>query len=763
MTYVFPSDKKLYLYLASAWVDITGYVISDFVADWGNPESGPLDRLANSGTLSCVLRNNTREFSPGRAECMTGFEIGVPAKLVISYDGNDHEWYGKVDAIDPRPGLVINSGICNLSIADWLNQAAIYPLSDLDIAYDQTADQAVTEILSHMPIAPLSTSLDAGIAVLPATFDSITDNTTAYAEFMKLALSEMGYIYVRHDQPEGERLVFENMFHRNSLEKVILTRLLVTEDGDYITTEDGKYIAIDEPVYQFDNSMLDLEPDYGTVINRVKVTAYPKAIDPVTTDAPTDYGRKVLYNLPSPMMIGSRQTLTFRGNYTDPTGAGRRCNADPDTMVSPVAATDYIAKANKDGSGATLTANLTVTAVYDVAGVTYTVSNSATLTTWITKLQARGYGIYSYNPIDYTANSTASQAKFGIKSITINQAYQRDLTYGQLFAESILDDYKQPHTRARSITFWANRSAYAMDAALSRDVGDLVQVMEQQTGVDGYFYITGVQRVIGINRLIKCTWWLKASLTLLAGLSMIGVEFHGGSTDGLKFGYLPHLINKNQRTFSAWIRPDTSADDVRIIAGAYSSGGGGWFAYQVDRYIGWYQETSGDPIAWFSSVDKLTLNAWNFVVITMDCSTVTNAPKMYFGGVEDSGVARDVPASGTLKDEAGSQLMLGNLDTAAHPLTYAFDGTIADARYHGEILPADDVSAELSYYRNGMEGILFQAPCVRTKELALYEDITLTDELKVRDNIFGMVGTRINSPTGKQATESNLLPAPPPP
>jgi hypothetical protein len=47
------------------------------------------------------------------------------------------------------------------------------------------------------------------------------------------------------------------------------------------------------------------------------------------------------------------------------------------------------------------------------------------------------------------------------------------------------------------------------------------------------------------------------------------------------------------------------------------------------------------------------------------------------------------------------------------------------------------------------DGLIFQGPCVRTKDYPLYEDETLTESLKVLDNVYGMVGTPHGSPIGR--------------
>jgi hypothetical protein len=749
----FLSDKRIYAYLAGSWVDLTAYVVRDNTnCAWGILGNSQRDRVASAGSMTFTLNNSAGLFSPERATAMTGWKQGVPVKLVLTYDGQDYiRFPGRVGRIGIAAG-VLGQRTVSVTVVDWMDHAAKYPLTGLDIAYDQTADQALTAIIAAMPIAPQATQFATGVTVFPAAFDTITTSTRALTEFSKIAASEMGYIYLRHDGEFGETLVFENMYSRRALQDIFSPGLLLAEDGGLLLAEDGSGIELDIPLFYLDNQMSGMSVGYGDIINQVKVTAHPKQID--TTDV-------VLYKLSSPMLVGSNQTVTFRAAYTDPTGAGRRCNADPAT----VSTTDFSANSAEAGGGTDLTADFTLTEAFDVAGGSYTVVNGGSVAGWIQTLEVSGRGIYSNNPIDAIAESSVSYNEYGIQSFQIDQVYQRTLDYGQLEAASILDDNKQPHLMLNSVMFYANRSSYLMQAALMLDVGDLVHIKETQSGVDGYFYIQGVRMTVTTEGFVMMTWIVRNALSLIMGLSLIGAEFAASSNDSLAFGYLPQLVlgADKLRSVSAWIYPHTEAADVRIIAGAYSASGG-WFLYTDDRYFAWFQETSDPtkPIAWFSSVDVLTLNAWNHVVVTMDASAVTNQPHMYINGVEDAGVSRDVAAAGTLMGEAGAQFAIGNLNTIAHPLTYPFDGVIEDVRVYGRILSADEVAAMAADYGYlaALDGALFQGPVIRTADLAHYTDLTLTDDDKVRDNIFGVVGSKTGGVITRVADNPGL-PMPP--
>lgn len=760
------TSYQLSMYLSGTWTDMTSYVIEGpITCEWGISGNSPFDRLAGTGSMQFVLNNTGGLFTPGGDSALAGFKLGVFVGLVLTYDGQTYKrFFGKINDIQIEAG---SHGVRRtfVTVLDWMDYAAKYPLQTLAIDTDKTADVALTTLVGLMPIAPQSRTFDTGTVTFPALFDTAGVNSVAYSEFAKLALSEWGYIYLKRDKDTGERLVFESSYHRNGLHPLTPVPLatsessaLLMETEDVLLMETGDAILFDElTTFTTDNTMSEMVVTYGgDIINRAVVTAYPKKVDTVA---------KVLYSLSSPMMIGSKQTITFKAGYTgDPAegAAGAKVNAISSTMISPTATTDYTMYTTPATGGSDLTANLTVTAAYGTESVIYTLTNGSTSVGYIRKLQARGYGIYAFNPIESVQESSASYTEYGFQSQNIDQKCNRDLIYGELAAKQILDDYKQPRPRVQSITFSANRSAAQMMAFLNLDVGDLIHVIEDQTNTNGYYYIQSVSFSIDNGGLIMATYLLKLWLVFDLGLSLVGLEFANGTTDSAKFGYLPQLINQDYRSVSAWIYPTSEVSDVRIIAGAYSASGG-WFLYTTGQHVAFYQEAPTTAGAWGTTNHVLTdLDTWYNVVLTRDCTVHDNLPKIYIDGVEVA-VEEILHPGGDYNDETGAQFAIGNLDTAAHPLDYPFDGIIADVRYYGgRILTADEaLRINNSWAHDASTGLLFRGPAVRTSEAAsLYIDQTLTTETKLIDGIYGAIGTITGAPIGR---ENNHPTAPPEP
>ena len=66
----------------------------------------------------------------------------------------------------------------------------------------------------------------------------------------------------------------------------------------------------------------------------------------------------------------------------------------------------------------------------------------------------------------------------------------------------------RPFSDVRSITFIANRNDEMMIAAVSVDVGDVIEYQEPVTGIFTLLYIQEVDRTLIGNRQFACTWGL---------------------------------------------------------------------------------------------------------------------------------------------------------------------------------------------------------------------------------------------------------------
>ena len=742
-------DYQVQVLLAGAWVDITSDIISPIRAAWGITGIKPSDRIASTGSMKFTLRNTALKYLPGSTTAHADWNKGTPCKFVIEYNGTTHTRFrGLIDSM--KPVLPIGyDGTVAVTVLDWMDIAARSPVINPAIQTDKTGDQVVTALLPFAPIQPLSTSLSAGASVFPAVFDSIRSDSAVYGEMARVALSELGYIYLRKDPEHGETLVFEGRNTRHALRtatpialSLALSGYLLKEDGDNLLTEAGDLLKLNESTtVAVENDIEEVTVRYGEhMINRMTVRAHPKRVDTV---------EQVLFKLDTPVKIASGQTLEITGRYIDPSGGGTQVNADDSLMVAPVATTDYLMNANSAGSGTNLTANLSVTVVYGSEGPSYTLRNTSSSIGWITKLQARGYGIYSYSPIEAVVEDGASVVQYGYQNDELYQQYQHDPAHGLLAAARVVEREASPRAILEKIMLNPNVSSEVLQLQLYADVGDLVQIKFDKLGIDGLYYIQAVEMEMKMGGVLRVIWTIIGTCSLISGLTLLSVDFAAGSQEGVNYGYVPGVFNIPARTMAVRVKPKSLTSVTLHIGGTHADSGGtllylgGSINLRALYYTNLFNVAPG---AWYT-IETIPLDAWSTIVMSHNPQTLADDPVFYINGVAATVIELLTPA-GSLNEESGN-LVIGNWKTVTHDYDRPFDGEIADFRVYDRILTA----AEALAYHNGgtvTDGMVFQGPCVRTSELARFIDKSLAGK-KLIDNMFGAVGVVNGNPTGHTA------------
>lgn len=296
---------KVYAELNEVWTDITQYIKGKNVnGHWGIKGGEITDILADVGSLSFTLKNDTGQFYPDGDSPLSGWGAGIRIKIEFVYGGNTKKFLAYLD----KDGLKFNvakretGSTVNVTALDWMKFVRNAPIKAPSIELDKRADEGIDTLLTLVSPAPQNTNIDTGVFAFPSIFGDAGINSKVYSELYNLIVSEFGHCYVEKDATYGETLRFENLTSRNS--------------GTPATT--------------LENDIDSVEPDYGgNVINRVKAVAYPRD---------TSSEIQTLYSLGRAAPIRAGETLPdFRGRYTDPTGGGRQTHAVVSTMKTPVA------------------------------------------------------------------------------------------------------------------------------------------------------------------------------------------------------------------------------------------------------------------------------------------------------------------------------------------------------------------------------------------------------------------------------------------
>jgi len=527
------------------WSDITQDVVTTPVirCSYGIRDNSVVSRVAGTGTLSFSLDNSKANsagkpgyYSPGHTNCRAGFSAGIDIRISFTYDGvTVPRFEGKI----AKDGIKVDAGRygqrrTTVTVVDWMNQASTKKLPLPQYTTNKRMDEVVDLILAMMSNQPENKSLDVGLDTFVSVFDTVRDKTTALSEFSKLALSEWGYIYLRHAAANANTLKVEGRESRPdaffSRAKLPTPRVdswwLATEDGEALITEDGDYILVDDFFYAdfFINTFVNVDYSYGkNTANVITITSYPRKYD---TDP------VILYTLQSSIKLAAGETRKVSGTFRDPTGGAPRVAGK--NMIAPESGTDYAMFANSDGTGTNRTADLVVSETYGANGVEYELTNNNVNDSYVTKLQARGYGIYLYDAIKSTYENTGVQDKYGELTLDINMPYQNDPDTAEAIAKFELLNAQISRPQIDSFSFWANQDYRFMLAFMYLDIGSRVTVRESQTGINRDVYIDGVDFEIHGAGLIKVTYRVRPVSAItgwyigIEGRSEIGVSTYVG-------------------------------------------------------------------------------------------------------------------------------------------------------------------------------------------------------------------------------------------
>ncbi len=297
------------------WEDISRDVLDGEGVAWdrGMPGGGPNDRTAQSGTLTFTLNSSEVNSVGIRGFWATstlvhkqGWDVGTPLRLDIAYKGRwVTQWIGRADEITPEHGI-LNGRRVFVKAKDWMEEAAEHELTGLETLVNVTAPEIIEEMLSVIPIQPPGgTILDDGLDVYPIAFDDVRDGeTVAMTVLASLARSGLDYIFVT----KSGALRYQN---RNS-------RLASTHN-----------------LFVLDGTMKDVTVGRArkNIINRVQVTVHPRRVGDEHV---------VLFSLEDEPLLAPGESITLRGDYTDPDNPGERIGA-VDPQVPLEAGVDYTA------------------------------------------------------------------------------------------------------------------------------------------------------------------------------------------------------------------------------------------------------------------------------------------------------------------------------------------------------------------------------------------------------------------------------------
>ena len=480
------------------WVDVSEDVVSGVVAEWGVHGSTLKDRVADVGTMTFTVDNSVSNtggvrgyYSPGHESARSGFVLGAPARLVLNHAlfGDKVKWVGTVESVKPVPGVENPSS--EVHCVDWMDESARAKLSGLAVQEDVQSDEVFELLMAAVARQPPGGfRAGSGSEVYGFALDTAQDESSRIlSELQKLALSELGFVYV-----SAGTLVFEGRSRRSGAGTV---RFAMHEDEEILEMTPTSYAR-------------------DAVANRAQVSVHPRRVDADT--------ETVLFNLGSAVEIARNTSVTIKCPYRDPNQQAQRVGGMD--MVTPVATTDYSFNTQKNGSGADITAQLTVDATFGGNAAVLVVTNGGPADGWIPAngLQLRGRGLYDFEPVFSDIADQDSVDDFGENVFTYDMPYQSSPAAAFDLAWFILGSMKNPRPGVESVSFLANWSDEVAEQAFQLEISDRVSITAPTLGLDGVqYFVNGMRFDVSISGVVVVTWDLaRADVTQYWQLEVAG-------------------------------------------------------------------------------------------------------------------------------------------------------------------------------------------------------------------------------------------------
>jgi len=425
-------------------------------------------------------------------------------------------------------------------------------------------------------------------------------------------------------------------------------------------------------------------------------------------------------------------------------GGGHTSGFTPETAPYTLSGAVYSAWQFDDMTGEELTGSVDLSATYGSVGALVTVTNNSVYSGYLTSLKIYSYVVQSDTPITDIQESAASITEYGYQNDSIDMQYQQNTAAGSAEGRRVVELDKTPRTELKKITLSANKSDLYMYAFQRVDIGDLVSVAEDQSGMDAWYYVQGVEYSITpapegmVN--IMYSWNLQRSYSLLNGLELMAIDFNSvGTTDAVDFGAVPYINGRSDKSLSFWLYIETGAAIAHVI----SFDGITYAIHHSTKYVYVVQKYTVNNGEWKTPDNSLTTGAWNHIVVTKSGDA---DPIAFINGVSST-VSDVVGLSGTAVYD-GNGVRVGN----SYAGTSQFKGKVKDLRVYDGILSG---ATALSIYNDGAGGtanptnLLFQAFAVRSEDVTAYTNLTLTSEDGLLDAHLGHACTPTGSPISR--------------
>lgn len=358
------------------------------------PAGGLVSALAN-----VELDNTSNRFTPSYAGGMSEISTAIlPRRPIIINSGFNYNSIQNtipqfVGVLKKQPKVNMRDRQANLEAIDFIDFIANKKVDTTVMYTGIRSDQLIENYFAnYIGLSTAEYELDIGKNTIDFAMVESGDNLGNFLN--AIAQAENAHIY----QDETGTIRFENRTH-------------------WSTVPYNQTVAV---IYTAD--VLDAEvPNSDNIVNVVDISATPRAKASATT----------IYTLSAPFALGANGTTEFWVDFDNP--------------ILQVTNRSFTANANEDGSGANLTANVSIKSVSTFARAEkITFNNTSSQIAYLTALTITGRAAVELDTINVRVQDDSSVTAYEEKVITYNNNYIQTREYAYELGASVLSDYSEP-------------------------------------------------------------------------------------------------------------------------------------------------------------------------------------------------------------------------------------------------------------------------------------------------------------------------------
>jgi hypothetical protein len=464
--------------------------VSTYSPDWSGGETAttltrgmadnvPTSRTASVGSAVFDLINSSRSvgglvgyYSPDSANFNDVTTYGKRVRWLATYSSADYVlWSGRIRSLLPDAGASL-SRLAHATAHDAIGDLSLFTIRDVTPQISQTETALIKTIAEALPAAVRAITVrDDAKETYPYALDDLGDDAgNALAVLNALTISAWGWSWVD---------VYNAIRYRNRTTQSAKTATATLANADI---EDLTVLGSQEGVY-----------------NRVRVTVHPRFVDTAaTTQLCSGAG----------LLVPANKTITVWMDYRDPTTENKMIGGT--STVTPLTTpSHYLANAAADGSGANLTANISIVTTAFASSAKFVITNAGGTDAYMTTLQLLGKGIYDDGPLVFEDVTTGP---FYDNTLDVDFPYKANglTAAGGSISNSLLGSLSVfTGTQISEVAFDPQRSATLMGYALTMDIGDVVSLSETVTGISAAnAVIVGITHEIAPGTILRTRWKL---------------------------------------------------------------------------------------------------------------------------------------------------------------------------------------------------------------------------------------------------------------